>query len=312
MQLGSRFFGARSTGADSFPVIDVSGRPLQRTWSVLATPVAAGQTTISLLHDPVAMGWLVGDRVVISPTTGRSAGYTRGYTISALNSVGNTVTFSNATDQAYAAVFQAGRTASVAVMSAEVINLSRNVIITGDDFRHIPCDASLENPTPLGCACDATISKTQCTAGLHTLLSGAGLMRMQYTRVEKCGQRGIMGRYCLHLHLVGHCPNCLFKGNAVEFGHQRGIVVHDSHSSLAEDNVLNDVRGAGIYLEDGNELFNRIQYNVVICPWPGGGNPPYYGCSIPGTSCNGSVVWISITITRIIALHFTMCLFPLS
>ena len=59
-------------------------------------------------------------------------------------------------------------------------------------------------------------------------------MRMQHTRVEKCGQRGVMGRYCLHFHLLQSCPECLFHGNAIEFSHQRGIVVHGTHLAKVE------------------------------------------------------------------------------
>jgi hypothetical protein len=67
----------------------------------------------------------------------------------------------------------------------------------------------------------------------------------------------------------------------IEYGHQRGIVVHGTHQALVADNVLSDVRGAGIYVEDGNELSNRFLYNVVICPWSREG--PLKSCTVPGT-----------------------------
>jgi hypothetical protein len=51
---------------------------------------------------------------------------------------------------------------------------------------------------------------------------------------------------------------------------------------LAEHNVLYDVRGAGIYIENGNEMYNRIQYNAYICPWQSG-VAPKFGCSQAGT-----------------------------
>jgi parallel beta-helix repeat protein len=75
----------------------------------------------------------------------------------------------------------------------------------------------------------------------------------------------------------------LFKNNAVEGSHQRGIIVHSTHSSIVEGNVLYDVRGAGIYIEDGNEMYNDIRYNVVICPNPFS-HPTLHGCTVPGTS----------------------------
>lgn len=108
--------------------------------------------------------------------------------------------------------------------------------------------------------CDNSIGKTQCTVGLHTKLVGpAQKFEVSGTRVEKCGQRGIMGRYCLHLHLAGDCEGCLLSKNAIEFGMQRGAVVHGTHRALVEHNVFNDVRGAGMYIEDGNEIDNRLE-----------------------------------------------------
>ena len=76
------------------------------------------------------------------------------------------------------------------------------------------------------------------------------------------------GKYCLHFHKLRSCPDCQFADNAIEQSHQRGIIVHGTHLSTVSNNVLWDVRGAGIYIEDGNEMFNHIKYNVVVCPWP--------------------------------------------
>lgn len=64
------------------------------------------------------------------------------------------------------------------------------------------------------------------------------------------------------------CPDCQFADNAIEQSHQRGIIVHGTHLSTVSNNVLWDVRGAGIYVEDGNEMYNHIKYNVIVCPWP--------------------------------------------
>lgn len=156
--------------------------------------------------------------------------------------------------------------------------MDRNIVITGDDFRHIPCGTTS--------VCSCSNERTQCTMGLHTMLNGnqttnGGTYRVQYVRVEKCGQRGITGRYCMHMHLMKECPNCLVKGNAIEFSQQRGIVVHGTHLALVEQNTVHDVRGVGIYIEDGNELGNNINYNAVVCP--NSHNGPKQGCTVPGT-----------------------------
>ena len=43
-------------------------------------------------------------------------------------------------------------------MSAEVVNLSRNIVITGDDFEHVPCDPLLTTDTQ-GCIMTALVSE---------------------------------------------------------------------------------------------------------------------------------------------------------
>lgn len=248
--LGSRAFG--SVGG----YIRVRGKPLQRTFSLLALPADRGATNIQLLHDPVAMGWVVGDRIAIAPTTSGSGGTADARTITAIDSSG-TLTLSSPTTQAFEATLLPD-----ALRSAEVVLLTRNVIITGDDFSH----------------------EGGKTIGLHTVGMYSGTIQIEHARIEKCGQRGILGKYCLHFHLLRDCADCRFVGNAVEFGMQRGIVIHGTHRSTVQSNVIYDVRGASIYIEDGNERDNRLLYNVAICPWSREG--PKRGCTVPGTDNN--------------------------
>lgn len=286
--LGNRVFGAVNYGAQT-PVVGMSGRRLRRTWSLLSIPVTKGSNNISMTHDPIAMGWRVGDRILIAS---KSDHVSESFRIVSMNSADNRINLDKTTIQSYSAEFLWTGSDSHATMAAEVINLSRNVVITGDDFSTIPCDPSLPligtpltNPAfhltnPSGCSCLPLIKKTHCTVGLHTGMFGPGLMNMDYIRVEKCGQRGIKGRYCMHMHFLGLSPDSTLKGNAVENSHQRGIVVHETNAATIEENVMSDVRGAGIYVQDGNELWNRFKYNVVICPW---NQDKSSGCTVPGT-----------------------------
>ena len=85
----------------------------------------------------------------------------------------------------------------------------------------------------------------------------------------------------MHFHRGGDSPLSIFKGNAIENSQQRGIILHQTHLTTIEDNVMSDVRGSGIYIQEGNEMFNKIQYNVIICPTPMSG--ALGGCTIPGT-----------------------------
>lgn len=94
---------------------------------------------------------------------------------------------------------------------------------------------------------------------------------------------GVAGKYCLHFHHLRECPDCLFENNSIENSHQRGIIVHGTHLSTVEANILYNVRGAGVYIEDGNEMYNQIKYNINICPFPFDDNI-LHGCTVPGTS----------------------------
>jgi hypothetical protein len=149
-----------------------------------------------------------------------------------------------------------------------------DLLITGDAFEEAtPCDAT-GDPQHNAIA-------TSCTDGLHTIAMATAVIRLRYARLERCGQRGRLGRYCAHTHLLFDCPECLFEGNAFEFGMQRGLVLHGTHNAQVTHNVFSDVRGAGLYIEDGNEVQNAVMHNAVVCPWPLDG--PKGGCTVPGT-----------------------------
>jgi len=280
----------RGFGGYGGSTVIVTGRSLVRTWSLLSQPSIIGSQSITLMHNPTDMGWRIGDRIAIAPTTTGSTGNAERYYIKSFSSTGNTINL--AVDPTSLALATTGQTfaslpkyipyAWTAQMSAEVINLSRNVLITGADFQHVPCTTSTTIPLTDECICDTAMPRTQCTMGTHVAhLGTGGTMQVSYTRIEKCGQRGLMGKYCLHFHLGSSCPTCLAVGNALEYGQQRGLVIHGTHLITAQDNVLHDIRGANMYIEDGNEMYNRVLYNVAVCPWALNG--PKSGCTIPGT-----------------------------
>jgi hypothetical protein len=211
---GSRFFGgvASHDGMTSSPVIEIKGRTLSRTWSLLSEPLNAGQNKLNLLHSPLRMGWQVGDRIGVASTAPSSAGTGQTFLITALADDG-TVTLDGNADRNHRADFHpptklgetdASGSYAAALLSAEVVNLSRNIIITGDEYRQVPCDPSLpeavdgEQTSTQGCRCASF--RTQCTLGLHTAQMHAGTMSIKSARVEKCGQRGIEVRLLCILH----------------------------------------------------------------------------------------------------------------
>jgi len=131
-------------------------------------------------------------------------------------------------------------------MAAEVVNLERSIVITGDSD---------------------TFQETQ--QGIHTCMFGEGAMDIRYARIENCGQHNTGGRYCMHFHGGGHCPNCVFQGNAIVDSSQVGIAIENTHETTVDNNIIWDAKGAGIYIKDGNEMSNTISSNVMICSVPG-------------------------------------------
>ena len=55
--LRSRSFGSAAMNIGDYPTIDISGRELARTWSLLSKPLHQGDGTIQLMHNPNFMGW---------------------------------------------------------------------------------------------------------------------------------------------------------------------------------------------------------------------------------------------------------------
>ena len=43
----------------------------------------------------------------------------------------------------------------------------------------------------------------------------ASIYDVRYVRVQNCGQRDVMGRYCFHFHLKRQCPRCYVKGRVL-------------------------------------------------------------------------------------------------
>ena len=208
-QLRTRAFGATGEAR-----VEISGRSLERTWTLLAKPFEIGSNQIHLLHDPAGMGWRKGDRIAIAPTKDMSQGEAQTFRIVDFQANGVVILDGTANDYYKADFIVAPKHPSqtkspvVAMMSAEVTNLSCNIVITGDDFEHIPCEHNLpeavigEQTSMEGCKCSGFRSK--CTMGLHTVhMYPGGVTRIQNTRIEKCGQR--VSNICLGIYSVVVC-----------------------------------------------------------------------------------------------------------
>jgi len=271
-RLGSRVFGVvYSVGspAGKAPSVKVHGRPLPKTWSLMVKNTEEGDNSIEIEGDVANAdsgiidggNWKVGDRIGIAPAGMMGERIGEAFNIKSLISDGTTtvITLDGNLEEP-----KLGR--ADLRLQCEVVLLSRNVLMTGDD-------TSDSGQGWHGIAAAGQFASDP---------KDGGSFQIEYARQERCGQARIKGSYCLHFHLMGDCgydeangdplrPRCLFRGNALENGYQRGLTVHGTHRSMVDNNVLWNVKGAGLYVEDGNEMGNKIQYNVNICPYNKGG-----------------------------------------
>ena len=55
--LRPRAFGSYASTDSDYPIIDISGRELVRTWSLLSNPIQRGDKRIMLMYNAHLMGW---------------------------------------------------------------------------------------------------------------------------------------------------------------------------------------------------------------------------------------------------------------
>ena len=66
---GSRFFGGQPGSS-----IQIHGRKMERTWTLLSSDAQQGSTTLRTRDDPTIMGWRVGDTIGLAKTTSGDVG----------------------------------------------------------------------------------------------------------------------------------------------------------------------------------------------------------------------------------------------
>jgi len=205
LSMGMRPIVAFSLDGVSKPTITIAGRPLVRTWTLMAQTAEAGESTLWLEHDPVALGWRVGDTVSIADTN-KGDGLSLIYTIAAFRNTtsdgapalaaGGLVLTEPLTYRALGNLrAQSSLGGPTVALSAEVSLMSRSVTVTGEAFDHDSATGAI---------------------GFHLMVAYQGVLRVSYARFDTCGQQRITGRYCVHMHVLGKCPDCLVQGNAIE------------------------------------------------------------------------------------------------
>jgi hypothetical protein len=225
---------------------------LERTkWVKLNKTANVGENTITLSDD---VNWLPGEEIILTSTaietkdTGRIPANSQTERLTIKTVSGNVVTLNQALKFRHFGKLQnfsngKGKTWTLDER-AEVGNLSRNIKIRGSQIV-------------------SDVEKTRRFGG-HVMIMGTGAVA-HFSAIEfsNMGQAGILGRYPFHWHLVGNAAGQYIKNSVVKDANNRAITVHGTQNTNVSDNVVYNVRGHAIFLEDGNETGVTINRNLV-------------------------------------------------
>lgn len=71
------------------------------------------------------------------------------------------------------------------------------------------------------------------------------------------GQSLIVGRYCIHLHLLKDNSKSFARANSIHDGFQRAVTVHDSHYLEIADNVAFRIMAHTFFVEGALSLLQQ-------------------------------------------------------
>ena len=227
-------------------LLDLHGRP-GVAWTRLAATASAGNNTLTL-QEPV--DWEVGDYIFIASTTFTQYDTEEAY-VAAVKDGGYTLELTRSLTYDHwgnGYVDPATGVDLIPEYRAEVGRLTRNVIIQGDD------DTKREQ------------------FGVQVVLSSDGdeslIGRFSNVETRFAGQGLKLGKYPLHFHLVGAVSKSYITNCSVHHSNNRGIAVHGVSELRVLYNVLLDIRGHALFIEDGTETRNTIAHNLVAVVRP--------------------------------------------
>jgi cell surface hyaluronidase len=227
MGMGTKFLGTMGSG-----VIEMFGEN-RTSWTKLSATAAKGASSIQLETAPA---WRVGDELVLASSGYRTYGVdqTERRKITAIN--GNTVALDGNLQYRHW-----GQTQTIAGLPlderAEIGLLSKNITVQGEatgDF------------------------------GGHVMIMPGGALRANGVHFANLGQAGKLGRYPIHWHTVGNGSGQYVKNSSITDSNNRCIVVHATDNLKLENNVCDNLKGHGIFLEEASETGNSITGNLVV------------------------------------------------
>lgn len=99
---------------------------------------------------------------------------------------------------------------------------------------------------------------------IHGKSHGGAVGRIEQAEFRFVGQPEILGRYPIHFHMNGDVSKSYVRGNSIHDSNARCVTVHAVSGLRVQNNVCYKAHGHNIFLEDGIEEGNIIEYNLVV------------------------------------------------
>lgn len=267
MEMGTRGIVVMNGGR-----LELHGATPEVLWTKIDEHAASGAMSIELIEE---VDWKAGDEIVIAPTDYYEAGFgtsvTQRVSISQLNRDqiilddalnahrwgllqystidGLSLTPDNVVEPP---IPDSDSTSTPLILDerAEVGLLTRNIVIQA------PEDPLWENEG----------------FGVHTMIMPGGIAHVEGVEFRRAGQAGRERRYAFHWHMLSYsgtetlddATGQYLKNSSVNTSRNRGIVIHGTNGLLVQNNIVFDVRGHGIFFEDGVERRNIVDGNLVL------------------------------------------------
>ncbi|XP_060067607.1 fibrocystin-L-like [Ylistrum balloti] len=255
--------------------LDLHGLHRDITWTKLAHTAEAGDKHLNLQHE---VTWQKGDLIVISTTGGvNSQTETEVVTIESVSSDNKTITLGSelANSHLGRSELVAGRRLD---FSAEVGLLTRNVVVRGQSDPQWkenikPCPDGLDPGNLAVQTCNRGRSGGEMGSDqfgaqviIHTTdpKKQVTRSRIEYVEFYHVGQAFRLGRHPINFYKTGDMSKSYVRGCGIHDTFNRAINIRDTHNLLIERNVIYNVNGVAIFLEDGTETGNVFQYNLGI------------------------------------------------
>ena len=104
--------------------------------------------------------------------------------------------------------------------------------------------------------------------GAHIMLHSEGddssIARIEWIEIKDGGQAFKLGRYPIHMHMIGNVHKSYVHGNAVHQTYNRAFTTHGVHYFRVTNNIAFDTKGHTFFIEDAIETNNYYDHNLAI------------------------------------------------